>query len=1041
MSGAESLLALASGSGKNDGEEDNGNSINNDKDSDVVSLGGDDNDMDELHAYQSRTNLGGMPASDAKSAQSAKRPSLHEGTTDKTSLSERTSSPPPVAVASQSFDPTPSVGNNTSPSNIVASGDPVSNGNRREDSISTGKSRSGSHSESARPSSITNTLPPPGTHGLPPKPVAAALTAPFVRPSHPSIMSASTMAPPRDREHDLRRAPSPKRGRHHYSPDSDAPLAPGWEMRIARDGSNDRYYYNSKTDQSTWNRQVAAGLIPLSPSSPPYYSRDPPGRRSPDHDNVRRGRPSRYEPSSDRALSPRLSFNDRHYSPPKAPLPPSRSDRGYQRASPEIVSPRSISYRGNDRDVLSGFNRTRPREDKPPYVEDTSAGRANEKVIDRARSRSSGRERYDSRRISSKEGRPDLASGSYDDGDSKDRTGPSPRYRSTALPSVVPPPGLPQNNRPDPPDRYRVPSPDTFRPRTRSPRASGPDRPPKRMRSPRSPVRYTDYRSLPSQPLLTRWGPEYEGNKARHDNNPRDRPSHILDPPILIPSAKYMEREERRGRDSDAKRQKIADDLDSTPARRPLPADEDAHGTRENGRQYGGFQSRTDGPTAAAPVGPRRRDNLPPRRAFDSYRPELPPDARSRNDTRAAQSERSSRGPDRERENFRSDLPTGPRAMEFPANELDFSRPGPHHGYHRSVSHRSPLEHAVSSISGSGIRGSNQPPLEDRDRQRDRGRRDDRPRGSGEGRYAPPANSRYDSPPYSPGPNFNNLPAKSRFGDFYRPGERSEDNRDKIVTRDRKRADIGQERYRPPILEEKARSVSRNRSPRGRSRSPLPIVNQSNSYLNDASIAQMQPRNKENMQQPDSLLGDPEARPSSHWDGQRTEIEKESFSHKVGGDQDTVMVEDTLKADTTSAPANDVSVASMEIDSYPPVYPSSPPALGGTRKRQKPSEAFRLESLNGEPPRQIHQLPPKPNLRHGSSSLLDRLSNPGPIDLNQTSTPLRDRVTVTPSSKSQGPSLRDRLDSYPNPPERKSEDQQRHNNNNWRNNRSRKGRG
>jgi len=56
LSGAESLLTLASG----------GIDAQDDKDSDVVSLGGGEDDMEELYAYQSRMHLGDVVSGDPK---------------------------------------------------------------------------------------------------------------------------------------------------------------------------------------------------------------------------------------------------------------------------------------------------------------------------------------------------------------------------------------------------------------------------------------------------------------------------------------------------------------------------------------------------------------------------------------------------------------------------------------------------------------------------------------------------------------------------------------------------------------------------------------------------------------------------------------------------------------------------------------------------------------------------------------------------------------------------------------------------------------
>lgn len=124
----------------------------------------------------------------------------------------------------------------------------------------------------------------------------------------------------------------------------------------------------------------------------------------------------------------------------------------------------------------------------------------------------------------------------------------------------------------------------------RNPSPQGPahHRPSKRMRSPVSPARHADPPSF-SQPLPPQWAAHSDAKKTRHDvGGVRDKPPHISEPPILIPSAKYMEREEGQRHElqkgHDIKRQKTTVDLDSASTRRrPAPDEINSRDIRENG--------------------------------------------------------------------------------------------------------------------------------------------------------------------------------------------------------------------------------------------------------------------------------------------------------------------------------------------------------------------------------------------------------------------------------------------------------------------------
>lgn len=201
-----------------------------------------------------------------------------------------------------------------------------------------------------------------------------------------------------------------------------------------------------------------------------------------------------------------------------------------------------------------------------------------------------------------------------------------------------------------------------------------------------------------------------------------------------------MEREENQRRELersyDTKRRKTTDDPDSTISRRALPDQLDSRDARDNGmlvyldhdhllipledHASGRSHPQIDGPRTA-PVGPRRRDGLHPRREMDSYRPDPSSDIRSRDDLYPA---RPARGPDRDRERdgSRLELPTGPRAMESDSYRRD------------SHYHRQSFEGPSTNDSISESRGSVQPlPADNRSRQHNnRNRRDEGPRDNGE---------------------------------------------------------------------------------------------------------------------------------------------------------------------------------------------------------------------------------------------------------------------------------------------------------------------
>ncbi|KAI0360333.1 hypothetical protein OH77DRAFT_1393607, partial [Trametes cingulata] len=136
--------------------------------------------------------------------------------------------------------------------------------------------RSESPSSGLRRTQSANSLPPP-MHALPPKP---ALVPPHYRPPSPAGpgILASAMIP--------RQKKSGGSGKSSTGPDGGDPLPPDWEIRYPRNGGKDVYYFNVKTEESTWIRPK----LPSSGRSSPSKERDNGGThlsgRSPDVDTA-----------------------------------------------------------------------------------------------------------------------------------------------------------------------------------------------------------------------------------------------------------------------------------------------------------------------------------------------------------------------------------------------------------------------------------------------------------------------------------------------------------------------------------------------------------------------------------------------------------------------------------------------------------------------------------------------------------------------------------------------------------------------------------
>ncbi|KAI1789455.1 hypothetical protein LXA43DRAFT_892927, partial [Ganoderma leucocontextum] len=166
---------------------------------DAVSLGGDDEDEREYYANHSAEQVSGAgipPLSKPPSSAS------HGGKRD------------PQRQAAATLSRTPSRAQNSQ-----------------------------SPTRESRPPNSQGKLPPlPLVHGLPPKPT---LVPPLFEQPAETGTRASAMA--------NRRRVNGKVV-DVDSPDGDDPLPPNWEIRYPRGGGKDAYYYNTKTDESTWTR-------------------------------------------------------------------------------------------------------------------------------------------------------------------------------------------------------------------------------------------------------------------------------------------------------------------------------------------------------------------------------------------------------------------------------------------------------------------------------------------------------------------------------------------------------------------------------------------------------------------------------------------------------------------------------------------------------------------------------------------------------------------------------------------------------------------
>ncbi|THH18858.1 hypothetical protein EW146_g2212 [Bondarzewia mesenterica] len=318
---------------------------------DAVSLGGDEDDIQDYMTYQTHSDQAG----------SEKAPSVSK-----------------VWPASRS--------------------DVFKPGAEREQTPSPGKELTPQPQSSppANSSHSSRIHPPPQnlTHALPPKPRVS--NAPF--PTLPSTTAASPMSMARrDKE---RRA----NGTDAKLGDALEALPPDWEVRHSRSGGRDVYFYNTKTTESTWTRPVL-----VDGRSPSHYGRN--RVRADGGDSWVAGRdddvtiidlpaPSRARSSEVVRDEAQLSYDDRHYRP-NDPIVSSganqddgREDRTHARISSRLQPSTRSSIGLDDREqarqsqvdyqraAVEGSTRGRRSSSVPPR--DNNARRAPEKDIFRS---------------------------------------------------------------------------------------------------------------------------------------------------------------------------------------------------------------------------------------------------------------------------------------------------------------------------------------------------------------------------------------------------------------------------------------------------------------------------------------------------------------------------------------------------------------------------------------------------------------------------------------------------------------------------------
>ncbi|CCL98037.1 uncharacterized protein FIBRA_00031 [Fibroporia radiculosa] len=217
-------------------------------------------------------------------------------------------------------------------------------------------------------------------HALPPKPVVAV--APFIHTSPTQTSTLASSMVQRDRRPN-------GHGKAGSTGNSDA-LPPDWEIRYPRDGAAEQYYYNVKTHESTWTRPGSVSRksspskdrengsvhVRESRSPGPSEAQAPARVRAHSIEGHATVHPNRKDPKEAMSLAEQLSYKDRHYRPgsegndtsEKRVGRPFLPDGPYRATSPRLPTDRRRSRSFTPPPKREHVDRPTRRELSPPRL-------------------------------------------------------------------------------------------------------------------------------------------------------------------------------------------------------------------------------------------------------------------------------------------------------------------------------------------------------------------------------------------------------------------------------------------------------------------------------------------------------------------------------------------------------------------------------------------------------------------------------------------------------------------------------------------------
>lgn len=210
------------------------------------------------------------------------------------------------------------------------------------------------------------------THALPPKPVVSV--DPYIHPSPATTSTLASSMVQRERR---------TNGFKSASGGNGGDLPADWEIRVPRSGGSEHYYYNVKTHESTWTRPG-----PVSGKSSPSKDTESGSMQARDgRSPARNGTSNKVRASSSerrataesarneakRKASPggELSYEDRHYRPGGAAGPEERGGSvqplfaDASHAAPRPPSPKNFSDRRRSRSPSPPARREHELQDRP----------------------------------------------------------------------------------------------------------------------------------------------------------------------------------------------------------------------------------------------------------------------------------------------------------------------------------------------------------------------------------------------------------------------------------------------------------------------------------------------------------------------------------------------------------------------------------------------------------------------------------------------------------------------------------------------------